>query len=316
MSLSVTTSLQYQSTITPSGFCAVLLMLTGIGCQGFAKASRLMLHSSLEDMVEVRGSAFVLGINWHADWCRYSVEDYREKVYNEVIRKKKETRRHRHIHMAAVQGAPSATVASSGNTAAGMGEGDHRVTSHHSSSRHAAGSSGSYQQPTAAPPAAAAASSQKSSSYTQQQQRAGTAPFSSASGSPSYPQQQHSSVAYSGAPSDGPVSHHVSGHYDSHHQAAAALHSSTHSYYPSYPSAAVGAAPGAAAGSAMYATGGVAASPVYSRYAAGATGSSSSSMVKQRSGDDRSDRSAKSRMQVSWRLGSPLRQIGFPGLPF
>lgn len=233
------------------------------------------------------------------DNTKYSVEDYREKVYNEVIRKKKETRRHRHIHVAAAQPASGATAPAggshcSGSAAATTAESGHRSSAHHSSARQAAASSGSYQQPTAAP-AATAAPGQKGSSYAQQQ-RTSTAPFSSASVSSGCATQQPASGAYSGASRDGPVSHHVSGHYEPHHQPAPAHHS-THSYYPSYPSATVAAGAGAASTSAVYAAGGAAASPVYSRYTTGTSGSISSSMVKQRSGDDRSDRSAKSRVQ-------------------
>ncbi|KAL8431825.1 hypothetical protein ACSSS7_005033 [Eimeria intestinalis] len=242
------------------------------------------------------------------DNTKYSVEDYREKVYNEVIRKKKETRRHRHAHVSGgvAPGAPASAASSSGA---------HNSSSSSSSSSGSSGSSAAMANPgessaprsspcpaggtaTGYPPQSSATSGVSSSSMQkhayaqqqqqQQQQRAGTAPFSSASAaSPQH--QQHSSMSSyaSSAP------HHVSGRYESRtHQGGGPS-----AYYPSYPSAGVSAAAGPTTGGVIYAAGGAAASPVYTRYGTGTSGGSGSSLLKQRT-DERSDRSAKNRMQV------------------
>ncbi|CDJ56435.1 CMGC kinase, MAPK family TgMAPK2, putative [Eimeria maxima] len=264
------------------------------------------------------------------DNTKYSVEDYREKVYQEVIKKKRETRRHRHIHVAPSQpaapegAAPSSSSSSSSSSSRGV-EGASRGSAHHSASRQSA----AYQQPSAAP---AATYSQESSSYTysqqqqqqqQQPQRTGVAAASYApsSGPPAavYAQQQH--VAY-GAPVPGRDA--VASQSIPSSQAPRDPHRVSGSMYPSYPAAATSAAtaaPAAAAAAptgsaaAMYsssAAGAPASSAVYARYGCGAgsgnTGSSSSSsnnrcssnsVLKQRSGGgDRSDGNAEGRQQV------------------
>ncbi|KAL8269625.1 hypothetical protein Esti_006445 [Eimeria stiedai] len=232
------------------------------------------------------------------DNTKYSVEDYREKVYNEVIRKKKETRRHRHARVSGggAPGAPASAASSSGphsssSAVANPGE----SSAPRSSPCPAGGSAAGYPPQAAAAPVVSAASAQQHAyaqqQPQQQQQRAGAAPFSSVSVSASSPQQQHSSVSsYSSS-----TPHHVPGRYESRtHQAGGA--SAPHAYYPSYPAAAVSAAAGPSTGGALYAAGGAAASPVYTRYATSTSGGSSS-LLKQRT-DERSDRSAKNRMQV------------------
>ncbi|KAL8450497.1 hypothetical protein Emag_003164 [Eimeria magna] len=236
------------------------------------------------------------------DNTKYSVEDYREKVYNEVIRKKKETRRHRHTHVSG-GGAlepPASAASSSGHHSSSSSSGAMANSGESSAPRGspcpASGSSAGYPPQSAAAPGVSASSMQKhayAQQQPQQQQRAGAAPFSSASVSAASPQQQqHSSVsAYSAS-----APHHVSGRYESRtHQSGGP--SASHAYYPSYPSTAVSAAAGPSTGGAIYAAGGAAASPVYTRYATGTSGGSSSSLLKQRT-DERSDRSAKNRMQV------------------
>ncbi|XP_026191184.1 extracellular signal-regulated kinase 2 [Cyclospora cayetanensis] len=253
------------------------------------------------------------------DNTKYSVEDYREKVYNEVIRKKKETRRHRHVPSVAAQSTPCSTATtttgsnnSSGCTAAPGGEKSaHRSSSHYGSSRPSAGaSSGSHQQqqPTTAAPSASPVKKTSASMYPPQQpqHRPAPSPCASPAGvAPACMQQNHMAYATTTPQREGSVAaSSASTQYSAAHQGSVggAHHAAPHSRYPSYPSATgTAVAPTAASASSFYATAGASASPVYTRYATSAAGSSSSSgpVMKHRSGEDRSERGTKSRPQVS-----------------